>query len=198
VDVETRRSYFVCLTDYIDKVILPRSPGYADKGQKTINVPARNEITPDNLVPLSYYAKRPKLYAAFQKFAYQEHEMSYVNDYDLVKVSKRFARILLRSDIWRSCAWWGPLSIALKELETLIKTGQPRPLKRSTLVSIPDAKKRIGSNPNAADGKLYTQSEMLQIMAIRTLWGQLSNIGRIHEEISREWFLPTSLGQMSS
>jgi hypothetical protein len=198
VDVSTCRSHFVCLTDYIDKVILPASPRYADKTHKTIYVPERNEITPGELVPLRYYGKRPKLYAAFQKFAYQEHEMEYVNDCDLLRVSRSFARILLRSDIWRSCGWWAPLSTGLKDLEALLGKGDPKVFKYRDLASAADAHKRTWSRVGDSGGTLYTQSQMSQIIEIRTLWQRLSNIGRIHEEICREWFLPTSLGLITS
>jgi len=103
VDVSQRRSFFVCLTDYVDKIILPENVDYAKRRMKTIHVPERNEITATHLETPRYYATRPKLYAAFQKFGYQDHELQYVEDDNLLETCERFARFLLRSDVWHSC-----------------------------------------------------------------------------------------------
>ena len=36
------------------------------------------------------------------------------------------------------------------------------------------------------------------MLAISTLWNQLANLGRIYEEMCREWFLPTYLGDLNN
>jgi hypothetical protein len=49
-----------------------------------------------------------------------------------------------------------------------------------------------------AEGDIFTLSETLDIHEIRSLWIRLDNLGRVYEEICREWFLPTYLGAASS
>jgi hypothetical protein len=75
VALDTERVFYVCLNDYIDKVLLPDNPDYKSQESKIICIPIRNEITADeaSLIPLRHYATRPKLYAAFTRFTYQHH-----------------------------------------------------------------------------------------------------------------------------
>lgn len=193
VDVSAERSFFVSLTDYVDKIILPEDPDYSKKETKTIFVPELNEITRSRLVPLQYYAKRPKLYAAFQKFAYQDHELRYVDDADLLETSQRFARFLLRSDVWNSCSFWLPIAMAHENLKSLLKDGNPRVFGMPPSANANEPPARTWVGPSGNESNLYTRDEVLRFMEIRTLWNQLANIGRIHEEICREWFLPLGI-----
>ena len=80
VDVTTRKVFFVCLNDYIDKVVIPEDPTYYDKDSKTIFIPLANELllSEENLVPLRIYGKRSKMYGAFGKFIYQKNEIETV------------------------------------------------------------------------------------------------------------------------
>jgi hypothetical protein len=73
VDTNTERGFFICLNDYIDKVLIPEDPNYASKGSKTIYIPTANEILDeeDALVALRAYGKRSKMYGAFSLFNYQ-------------------------------------------------------------------------------------------------------------------------------
>lgn len=85
-DLETQRCFFVCLNDYIDKVLLPRHSDYTRTAKRTIHIPTSNVLaSPDGLAAFRWYAKRPKLFAAFQKFIYQEHELRYATGPELAK-----------------------------------------------------------------------------------------------------------------
>ena len=74
--------YFVCLNDYIDKILFPRYGDYTKKAMRTIHVPIVNELGSDPLgqTALRWYGKRPKLYAAFQRFVFQAAELRYALD----------------------------------------------------------------------------------------------------------------------
>src|SRR4028119_669603 len=64
-DLTTQRCFFVCLNDYIDKILIPRHKNYCAKQNRTIHIPLYNEIgTSYGLVALRWYAKRPKYIAA--------------------------------------------------------------------------------------------------------------------------------------
>lgn len=82
-DLTAQRCSFVCLNDYIDKILIPRHDDYRSKDSRTVHVPVRNEIgTEPGLVALRWYAKRPKLIAAFQRFTYQYAELQWAEDGD--------------------------------------------------------------------------------------------------------------------
>lgn len=45
VDINNEDIYFICLNDYIDKVLIPEEPNYYDKDSKTLYIPLENKIT---------------------------------------------------------------------------------------------------------------------------------------------------------
>jgi hypothetical protein len=74
-DLKRRQCCFVCLNDYIDKILIPRHADYRDAQYRTVHVPVTNEIGSEvGMVALRWYAKRAKLLAAFQRFVYQYSE----------------------------------------------------------------------------------------------------------------------------
>jgi hypothetical protein len=196
VDTTARRAFFVCLSDYIEKILLPTDAAYAESATQLIHVPARNEIfqTADAVVPLRFYAKRAKLMAAFQKFAYQNSELAYTSNHDLAEVTTHFAKILLRYDFWESCEFWAPIKFAYDDLQRFLRDGTPQTPSEEVL--------RWSQEEGRAwtdDGiEEYTLAELAQFHAIRNLWQQLSGLGKIYEEVCREWFLPTYLGMRSA
>lgn len=195
VDITTGRVFFLCLNDYIDKVLLPQDPHYACRGKKTVYIPIRNEITLDeqSILPLLLYAKRAKLYAAFQKFRYQHNELSYVPTQKLDEQAKHFAEILLRYDFWNSCPWWFPIAAAHQHLQNFLDTGRPG-LMQYDYSQLPEGlRNQFWTDPSDGTGE-YLLEEIQRFQEIRMLWDQLVNLGSIHEEICREWFLPTNFG----
>jgi len=202
VDVTQKRLFFVCLNDYIDKILLPNDPKYADKKHKTIYIPLKNEITSDktSLGAMRFYAKRAKYYAAFQKFSYRRGRLEYVWDESLVETAQYFAQILLRYDFWSQDGLWHPMKTAHEHLENLVNTGRPQPFVSS---------KEKDGKPNKKDfedewytphsgNRYFPREETLVFMEIRTLWNQLENLGAMYEEICREWSIPTPLGVATS
>lgn len=86
IDTRQKNVYFLCLNDYIDKVILPSDPSYAEKSSKVIHIPMDNLVSQkeSSWAPLKFYAKRVKFYSFFQKAYYQRHELQYVGDKTLL------------------------------------------------------------------------------------------------------------------
>ncbi|WP_052769182.1 DUF4365 domain-containing protein [Chryseobacterium sp.] len=50
VDIENKDAYFICLNDYIDKIILPKNREYVDQGAYTIKIPTLNNLRMNRLV----------------------------------------------------------------------------------------------------------------------------------------------------
>lgn len=202
VDVTTRRLFYVCLNDYIDKILLPEDPDYSCKGSKRIYIPIKNEITTDScsIGMLRFYAKRSKYYAAFQKFSYQKSSLDYVYDDDLIERSTYFAKILLRYDFWTSKETWHPMKVAHQHLMNLVDHSCPdmfekRPSTHEENQVEDDTRKWTSAH---SGNREYSEKEMLVFMQIRTLWDQLLNLGAMYEDVCREWNIPTPLGVITS
>lgn len=213
VELSTGRIYWVCLNDLIEKVILPLDPSYAERGSRTIHIPARNCIVPGNalsLRPLETYAKRAKLYAAFAKFAYQRHELERLaSAYDaapsrsakagtlreLMDLARHFLALILRYDFWTRMPEWKPMGWARVELRTLHDLLE----RQSEQVDAGVLRRYLARQPwfPLREDHVLSLSNMdvaghfaSHLLAV---WGRLDNLARMYEEVGREWFLPTDL-----
>jgi len=178
VCLDSKRLFFLCLNDLIDKVIVPADPDYSSGESRVIAVPTLNEITSDpvSLAGLRFYAKRQKFYAAFSLFEYQRNELLYAsgNLEDGIpksygELALHFIRLLERLDIWDDIEMWEVVGDVYKLL-LLVK----HQLQEADNIS--------------AD--LVAQIEMT--------WQRLLALSHNYEELCREWFLPTHLAQYLS
>jgi Domain of unknown function (DUF4365) len=214
VELSTRNLYFVCLNDLIEKVIIPEDPEYARKQSKVLYIPLRNRVAPGDPVslrPLKTYAKRPKLYAAFEKFAYQRHELEYaIASYgvaqsdesrseaadDVLGLVRHFLVVILRYDFWermpewRSIAWSHRELFALRELTIQSQVQDDVAALQSYLLGEP-AMRRDEGWVRSLD-LLGAQAEVFSHIGF--IWQRLANLAGMYEELGREWFLPTLLG----
>ena len=202
IELGSKRVFFVCLNDLIDKVVFPADPQFHEKEHKTIWLPVENELTnlDDSLTPLRFYAKRPKLYAAFVKFSYQEHEMQHLTAYlrhvhfkDFTKTEEfhtiiHFLRGILRYDFWKTTPMWVPIldchKRALQTLEILEKAVEDGGISKAVFPNI----KQIPKSMQADEDFIV---KTLLFGNLDATWGSLRNLANLHEEICREWFLPT-------
>lgn len=184
VDTNTERAFFVCLNDYIDKVLIPEDPNYASKGSKTIYIPTANEILDeeDALVALRAYGKRSKMYGAFSLFNYQLKEIwrmqgkaaapHVVPLEQAVDMINAFVDIALRQDIWSGHEFWKPMEWSHGELRNLRE------------------KLNCGVKPEDHQQFLTYCSDYI--------WHRLTNLSNMYEELVREWFMPTYLAMLTS
>lgn len=191
VDVDTNQVYFLCLNDYIDKILVPSDSNYYQKQNKTIYIPTANRITEDetSLYPLMFYGKRAKYYSFFNKCRYQQHELQYLDEDSLMATYPFFLEILLRFDIWDQSHLWGLLEHYHKELIKLKNRGADALLE--DFYDIPDEKDNSEWETNFSGNRTYTQKETLVFMQVRSLWDKLSILSNTYEEICREAFLPS-------
>lgn len=209
VTIDTRKVYFVCLNDLIDKVILPADPEFHVKQTKTIEIPIKNQITTlrDHLAALRFYAKRPKLYAAFSKFAYQRKELTYTRD---VEILRHFLKIIARYDFWKNTPEWTVIAEMydrIRAVETFtdkdgssISPAVKEERSTSELRGLADRMKVVGSKKlrrEWAEGDLETQ-EFIWATFVFPVWDALVNMNNMYEEICREWFLPSYLAAIMS
>jgi len=116
VDLKDNELYYLCLNDYIDKILLHEDPEYGKKQSKTLLIPKKNKINHndgDTLIPIQFYAKRAKLYSAFTKFYYQRNELTYNHSPDLIL---HFINIIKKYDFWSKTHMWIPIQEMYNEI----------------------------------------------------------------------------------
>ncbi|WP_149088093.1 DUF4365 domain-containing protein [Pseudomonas prosekii] len=184
IDTNSERAFFLCLNDYIDKVLIPEDPNYASKGSKTIYIPTANEIldTEDALVALRAYGKRSKMYGAFALFNYQLKEIfrmqgktaspHFIPLAQATEMIKTFVDISLRQDIWTGHEFWKPVLRSHSELLTL--------------------KEKLSRGVKPED------HEQFLTYCSDYIWHRLTNLSNMYEELFREWFMPTYLAMLAS
>jgi hypothetical protein len=184
-DLTAQRCSFVCLNDYIDKILVPRHDDYKSKESRTIHVPVYNEIGTDRgLVGLRWYAKRPKLLAAFQRFTYQYSELRRVEHGDWRTLAEVFAKRIATYDFWDDTEMCALIPYDAAGLRRFIDTGQPGFMKLPA--ELPPGFDREEMSLHFAQ------------MDVFELWRQLSLLPKTYEDVWREWFLPTALGYSAS
>lgn len=181
-DLTHERCSFVCLNDYIDKVLVPRNVDYTSTATRTIHIPASNEIgSEQGDVGLRWYGKRAKLFAAFQRFGFQHHELERVRELEWRGLAEYFAQRIACYDIWDGTPMWGVIAYLGASLRRFIETGQPG---------------LISDQMPPGSGEEFLA--FLREQDVFEQWRQLANLPRVFEDICREWLLPTGVGFVGS
>lgn len=183
-DISTSRCYFICLNDYIDKILIPKHDDYTTKKSRTIHIPIMNEIGNSfGAVALRWYAKRSKLYAAFQRFIFQEAELKYARDSnEFVSMARHFASRIESYDFWDDMEMWQIIGYYRNVLKNFISHGRPN------LINI-DIKTLDRDRDDIDDlVKYFFNNDIL------ALWHGLVLLARNYEDVCREWYLPSALG----
>lgn len=184
VDIATERAFFVCLNDYIDKILLPDDPNFESKGTKTIHIPLLNELGQgeDNLMGPRAYGKRAKMCGAFTKFSYQKKEIERafekarldvkLNHEQILDMLETFTHTSLRQDIWEGHEFWEPIKWS-----------------HADLIDVRDSMKSGITPSDMVSFAKYCDEQV---------WFKLANLSNMYEELVREWFLPSYLAQLTS
>ncbi|WP_343282303.1 DUF4365 domain-containing protein [Micrococcus sp. 2A] len=186
VDLAAHAAYFVCMNDYIAKVLVPENPDYETQKTVNIRIPMSNRID-EGTTDFTYFwllARRSKLYSLFNLFNFQFHELNIVcqdhaerangsasETFEMIDV---FVKAVLRLDVWkrRSCGWWAPLEdihVALTDIEQQLKV---------------------------RDSKPFEQIDEKLLFSAWDTFRKGANLGRMYEELVREWYLPTHLAEL--
>lgn len=190
VDVATEKVYYVCLNDYISKSLVPYNRSYEDQGSVTIQIPSWNvlEASDPGFSYIRLLARRGKYYAAFNTFGYHFNELMWAQtehpnigqeDHpgmvmpaaEMVTMARTFLRTALRLSIWGPVgdAYWAPLGDIEKRLKFLQE-------------HLPPA------------GRLLPEEDVARYQHyLLDGFRMASNLGRMYEELVREWRLPTEL-----
>lgn len=199
-DLSESEVYYVCLTDYYDKIIEPRGIDLSRQGTITVLIPAANKLTDARSAQvMQFYAARAKLYGMFnlaqfqyrearwilEEFARHEYVENLASNFAMIE---RFARRLRAMPIWDRDIPWQLMRDYRARLDLIIKN-----IEADTLGLILRGLEAFTKGDDAALAPLK------QFHGLCTLsWEQFSAIGQTFEDIVREWFLPTWVGQLGS
>jgi hypothetical protein len=189
VSLDVPRVFFVCLNDYIDKILVPEQPTFSQQQTVTLHIPFSNEIARgddfvESLSLLEFFAKRAQFYAAFNLFAYQRHELGYCDDAEAARrMATHFLKVISMLDIWE-CPTWRSIEKYYRWLSHL----------NMVLPNIPTVD-WFSQHPFTEWNKELLEDEAMREMAcslnITDFWNGLNVLSRNYEEVCREWFLPT-------
>jgi hypothetical protein len=194
VDLSTHNTYFICLNDYIEKIILAEPHKLANTSTITIYIPANNNIANSESVShLAFLARRSKLFGAFNKFNYQRTELEYNSTSERVL---HFISIIKQYDFWQAGPYWPALSGMYDKMLSIEKY----------LGGDGNSKRLFWEEYNSDffsrwfDEAIEIQDDysiedryddLFFTMNIRPFWDKLCNLGNMYEEFCKEWFLPT-------
>lgn len=187
-DLKLWRCYFVCLNDYIDKILVPRFGREATLKSRSIDVPVANVLIPgggrDDV--LRWYAKRAKLYAAFQRFVFQNGNLESESlDETIIDMARYFAERIASYDFWDDTEIWAILGHYGKAVRHFLASGDATCLKLEPGTT--EYEMRRGD-------AVQTEGRAMDILR---LWKILSLLPSNYEDVCREWFLPTALGYLT-
>jgi hypothetical protein len=191
-DLSHSKCYFVCLSDYIDKILVPRHDDYTLKASRTIHVPTANEVGESfGRDALRWYGKRSKLYAAFSRFVFQAAELAYEWDSPAgMPMAKYFASRIAAYDFWDDTEMWRLIGYYGAAVRRFLDGAGPGLMRVDSAAALRAA---------GGDAKRAKQLEdLVRSGEVPQLWQLLSVLPRNYEDVCREWFLPTALGYLSS
>ena len=200
VDAKKEEIYFVCLNDYIEKIILPQKSNYSTQETLNIDIPVNNLIKTDkDVLAIEWYAKRAKLFAFFNKVAYQYDELRHCMGYEILERGKYFANILLKLDAWSATNYFYILKSVKEELDNFVSNG----ITNEALNLINKMKKRGEDvvspiyESNVFIGEAPFE-EIQKCNCVLELWRKMNDCGSFFEDWAKEWFLPTFAGLVSN
>lgn len=193
VDVGNKKVYFVCLNDYIEKIIYPTEVDLSQKKKLTINIPIENCINDKyGRELLEWYGKRAKLYALFNKVHYQVSEQENLIGTEYYNQSIFFLSRLYKLDVWSACRYFSELNDVKLDMDCFFERGLI-PQQEKVLQSMIDKGEDV-------DSPIWNNSLCLEDVSFRVcckytslsiIWQRLDNLSRIFEEDNKEFYLPS-------
>ena len=187
VDNVEKEGYFVCLNDYIDKILISQKPDYDRQGTVTINIPIENRIS-SGTVAIEWYGKRAKLYSFFNIVNCQKRDLLYTSDCNLEQMVEIFLNRICRLDIWSDQR----LKLFKEQIDYYI---EHHSTKQADII-INNAIERGENVDEPIWEGTYCMGEVsfrhaTQIQELHRLWDQMCIISDMYETDYREAYLPT-------
>jgi hypothetical protein len=201
VDVKKKEAFFVCLNDYIEKVLILYNHDYYLQNKVTINIPTHNCVNNEfGQHIIEWYGKRAKLYSFFNKVHYQNNELNYVYGRDYVEQTDYFLKIICRLDVWSAANYFPALKDIKDEIDYYIEHKNTK-MGEMCLKGMIEAGEdvdckcwetsyEINDEVSFRESNLWTH--------LKLLWDKMCNTSNIFEEIAKEAYLPSWLAEAVS
>jgi hypothetical protein len=194
VALDTRTTYMISLTDYIDRVLDREAPDWHTQTKKRIFIPSALVVPgkPSSTL-LRLYSGRSKLMHLFNVASVQHHELCFAREAGgMRELAVRYCKRLLALDVWGIGAFW----IILAQYHTRLRAWQ------EFLSGDITAQSRLGfvmslgqlQESGTPEEEIHRIREELIDQQLLGLWDGLRALGATHEEMVREWGMPTYFG----
>lgn len=187
VDNINKEGYFVCLNDYIEKILLPQNPNYSIQDTVIINIPIENKISSSKQT-IEWYGKRAKLYSFFNLINFQNRELKYTSYFELYETINIFLKRLGRLDIWTIPI----LKIYKEQIDYFLENQSTKFADQQIKNALEQGKnvdEEIWETSYCYDLVSFRQATIIQ--SLHKLWEDLCCIADMYEDIYKESFLPT-------
>lgn len=187
VDNVAREGYFVCLNDYIDKILVPQKPNYHLQETVTINIPIENKISSGRFA-IEWYGKRPKLYAFFNLINCQKRELMYISDTNMNQTVELFLEKICRLDIWSA----NILSIFKDKIDYFLihhSTEHADLIINTAIANGEDVDNPIWEGTYCIGEVSFRH--LTKVQELHRLWDNLCTIADMYESDYREAYIPT-------
>lgn len=189
VDVLNEKIYYVCINDYIDKILNDEEPAYHKQKTKRIYIPISNCISTKKAARyLIRFSKRAKLYAFFNIVSTFSNDYNYqiFNDYeDVTSFFKTIFRKLLPLDIFEETSLFPQLKIFRDGMTLFLEKGilvergnQELPVAGSELFEV-----------SGLSGS-YKWNEALILVDLNAFFQSMNSLGAFYETEYRAALLP--------
>lgn len=174
VDLVDKKGYFLCLNDYIKKVLPNYNMEY--KKQKTISIyiPVKNIITKDEYLAIRWYGIRNKIYAMFHEMLSDIRDIYYSeNKYISLK---QFIEYYKNYDVIKRGTYWTELQTINEQLIELSNNNYIYPI--------------VFNRFNTEYFDIQNYHDQLIDSSIFLLSENINNACSLFESYCRTWFMP--------
>ena len=187
VDNVEREGYFVCLNDYIDKILISEKPNYQKQGTVTINIPIKNKISSGKFA-IEWYGKRAKLYAFFNLINCQKRDLQYISDCNMEQTVNSFLEKICRLDVW-SVDLLSSFKEKIEYYREHGSTQQADMIINAAIERGEDVDEPVWEATYCAEEVSFRYATKIQ--GLHQLWDELCTIADMYESDCREAYIPT-------
>ncbi len=188
VDLTIEEVYFICMNDYIDKILINSFRTYKEQKTITLLIPTNNKLNKENIFVLEYFSLRSKLYDLFLRINYQYDKIKYMDTKTLIDSYRYMIDRLLILDVWNYRKKIPYIAIYYDKIVEIKK--------QNVSFEKTDNDEEAIWEFNGDEGFLLTEIQNDFLHKLIMLWSSLSVLSGNYEEYHRNSYLPTYINRI--